>query len=152
MHDDTGADAGDATLASVLGRLASWREERQALVGSSDAGLPAPADWPALPALQEMRGLWAGLRNREQLRRALQPAPADAGPLNSVALVSRMLRLMHETSPGYLQHFTAYVDVLVALQEPKPRDGSQDADAAPRGKRAKPRRGRKAPGAAAPGD
>jgi len=135
-------------LSGLQDALERWSTEREALLAGAGAGLPGRADWPELPALQEFRGLWAQLRNREQVRRALAPAPADAGPLNSRALVHRMLRLMQEQSPGYLRHFTAYIDMLTALQQLQ--DGSAAAGssagaggaAAPARKRAKARKGR----------
>lgn len=136
----------DPTLASLVASLEAWRRERHDLVQATGIGLPTAAEWPALPALHEVHGLWAQLRNQQQLRRALQPAPADAGPLNSDALVSRMLRLMQDASPDYLRSFTAYVDILAGLQELQ-AGGAQPGretgtGGTPAGKRARPRRGR----------
>src|SRR5690606_27808037 len=56
----------------------------------------------------------------------------------------RALRLMHEVSPGYLRHFTAYVDTLGGLEALRAQEASAKADAgaAPRARRGKPRRGR----------
>ncbi len=145
MDAAASADATDARgLAGLSARLDAWRRERQAILHGLGAGLPGPDAWPALPALGQVQDLWAGLRGREQVRRALQPAPADAGPLNSAALASRALRLMHEVSPGYLRHFTAYVDTLGGLEALRAQEASAKADAgaAPRVRRGKPRRGR----------
>ncbi|WP_371184765.1 DUF2894 domain-containing protein [Xanthomonas sacchari] len=72
---------------------------------------------PQLPAVEDARRLWTELRSRSQLRQSLQPAPADAGPLNSGVLVHRALALMRTLSPGYLQHFLSYVDALSWLQQ-----------------------------------
>ncbi len=72
---------------------------------------------PQLPAVENARRLWTELRSRSQLRQSLQPAPADAGPLNSGVLVHRALALMRTLSPGYLQHFLSYVDALSWLQQ-----------------------------------
>lgn len=130
---------GAGPVAGLVDALGDWSKEREALLAGLDAGLPRAAEWPALPGLDEVRGLWAQLRGREQVRRALVPPPVDAGPLNSRALASRMLRLMQEESPGYLRHFTAYVDMLAGLQALQPGDASASAGASAR------------PGAAAPG-
>lgn len=143
-------------VTGLLQALERWSTEREALLAGLDAGLPGAGEWPGLPGLQEVHGLWARLRSREQVRRALVPAPSEAGPLNSRALASRMLRLMQEASPGYLQHFTAYVDMLAGLQELQARDavaaaGAGAGDAAPGRKRAKARRGRGASGPPAGG-
>ncbi|MDQ7760055.1 DUF2894 domain-containing protein [Xanthomonas sontii] len=94
-----------------------------------DTELPAPSPLPTaataaarltapqLPAVEDARRLWTELRSRSQLRQSLQPAPADAGPLNSGVLVHRALALMRTLSPGYLQHFLSYVDALSWLQQ-----------------------------------
>ena len=134
------------SLAAVVAALERWRDERDALVAGIDAGLPTRAEWPDLPALEGVRGLWVGLRSREQGRRAMAPAPADAGPLNSRALAQRMLRLMHATSPGYLQHFAAYLDMLAGLQDlqaaaPAARSDAAPAPARKRARARTPRRG-----------
>ncbi|MGY0610741.1 MULTISPECIES: DUF2894 domain-containing protein [unclassified Luteimonas] len=140
-------------LAGLLDALERWPIERQVLADGIDLGLPAPAHWPALPALDGVRELWAGLRNREQVRRALAPTPDDAGPLNSGALAGRMLRLMQAQSPDYLRRFTAYIDMLADLQELQARvvsaggDAGRGVDGSPVRTRAKARRGR---GAARP--
>ncbi|MEB1531040.1 DUF2894 domain-containing protein [Xanthomonas sp. WHRI 7945] len=108
------------------------------------AGAAAPA-FASLPALDDARRLWTELRSRSQLRQSLQQAPSDAGPLNSGVLVHRSLVLMRTLSPGYLQHFLAYVDALSWLQQL--RDGgalaAQPTSSAAIGKkptRAKPRK------------
>ncbi|MDR6672581.1 DUF2894 domain-containing protein [Xanthomonas sp. 1678] len=105
----------------------------------------APPAFASLPALDDARRLWTELRSRSQLRQSLQQAPSDAGPLNSGVLVHRSLALMRTLSPGYLQHFLAYVDALSWLQQL--RDGgalaAQHTSSAAIGKkptRGKPRR------------
>lgn len=145
-----------SALAGLRAALADWRREREA--DAAVTGLPGAADWPALPALAEVHALAAGLRNREQVRRALAPAPVDAGPLNSDALVHRMFRLMHAQAPACLAHFTAYVDMLGALQAlhdaaaPAAAAGHGSAGTGPARKRPKSRPARKAAGRPPAGD
>lgn len=115
-HAQAAEPAAPSALRGLLDVLRDWSDEREALAAASGAGLPAAGEWPALPALAGFQGLWSELRNREQLRRVLAPAPADAGPLNSRALVHRMLGRMQAQSPGYLRHFMAYVDMLAELE------------------------------------
>lgn len=77
---------------------------------------PRNPDYPQLPALAAFRARWASLRTESQVRQTLaQEAPSDSGPLNSGMLVHRTLGWMGEVSPGYLQHFLAYVDNLAWL-------------------------------------
>jgi len=66
--------------------------------------------------LEEFRQLWDRIRTESQLRAALAPIPDDAGPLHSSALLHRAMRLMADTSPGYLQHFLAYADALTWME------------------------------------
>ncbi|QNH20090.1 hypothetical protein HEP73_00988 [Xanthomonas sp. GW] len=101
-----------------------------------------PQSAQQLPALDDARRLWAELRSRSQLRQSLQQAPADAGPLNSGVLVHRALALMRSLSPGYLQHFLAYVDALSWLQQMHDHDvlATQQKPGATIGK--KPTRGK----------
>lgn len=72
--------------------------------------------YPELPLLERFRTLWTSLRTEAQLRQSLAPVADDAGPLNSTVLVHRSLTLMRTLSPGYLQHFIAYVDALSSLE------------------------------------
>ncbi|WP_295958431.1 DUF2894 domain-containing protein [uncultured Xanthomonas sp.] len=103
--------------------------EASTAIDAIDTELPAPSPLPTaataaarltapqLTAVEDARRLWTELRSRSQLRQSLQPAPADAGPLNSGVLVHRALALMRTLSPGYLQHFLSYVDALSWLQQ-----------------------------------
>jgi hypothetical protein len=98
-----------------------------------------------LPALTEFRQIWSQLRTDGQLRQSLQPAPANAGPLNSGVLVHRSIVLMRELSPGYLQHLLSYVDTLswmeqmqgegVLVTPESPRTASGRKSARPRSRR-----------------
>ena len=143
---DSGTEPSPA-IGTLLDVLADWRQARDG--DAAITGLPDAAAWPELPALTGLHALAGTLRNRGHVRRALAPAPIDAGPLNSGALVLRMFRLMHAQSPGYLQHFTAYVDMLAALhaleRTPEPAaTGQKSAGTRPARKRAKPRAARRA--------
>ena len=77
----------------------------------------APDAFPELPMLADVRQLWSGLRTESQLRQSLQPAPANAGPLNSSALAHRAIASMRELSPGYLRHFLGYLDALSWMEQ-----------------------------------
>ncbi|MCI2243051.1 DUF2894 domain-containing protein [Xanthomonas sp. PPL568] len=109
---DLGADTATGTTTEPLTAAASPAD-----AASSSAAAPARLVAPQLPAVEDARRLWTELRSRSQLRQSLQPAPADAGPLNSGVLVHRALTLMRTLSPGYLQHFLSYVDALSWLQQ-----------------------------------
>ncbi|MCW0387857.1 hypothetical protein NB722_002396 [Xanthomonas sacchari] len=130
-------------------------DEASTAIDAIDTELPAPSPLPTaataaarltapqLPAVEDARRLWTELRSRSQLRQSLQPAPADAGPLNSGVLVHRALALMRTLSPGYLQHFLSYVDALSWLQQlqeagalatPQKSGSAAGKPATPRGK------------------
>ncbi|WP_244817971.1 DUF2894 domain-containing protein [Caballeronia sp. Lep1P3] len=88
--------------------------------------------------LDYFRAVWSKVSAERQLRESLQKVPRNAGPLNSSSLVHRSLALMREVSPGYLQHFLAYVDTLSWLEEATGA-AAPVVKEAPRGK--KPARG-----------
>lgn len=129
---------------------------------ASPAPAPDEAGFPALPALDAIRLTWARLRNASQLQHIMAEVPEDAGPLHSTVLVHRAIALMHDTAPGYLQHFLGYADALAGLERisptpanapalrsprsPRPPRPASPANAPAPGKRPRPRpRGRRRP-------
>lgn len=114
---DDDSVAADASTSDALSGLLGYLAEQAALRDevAADAATPRPA-FPELAALDDFRQLWSAVRVENQTRVSLEQVPTDAGPLNSGALVHRSLTLMRELSPGYLQHFMAYVDALTWLE------------------------------------
>jgi hypothetical protein len=113
------ADAAPAATARTTARspLGELLQRFAGGAANDAANAIPPQSAQQLPALDDARRLWTELHSRNQLRQSLQQAPADAGPLNSGVLVHRALALMRTLSPGYLQHFLAYVDALSWLQQ-----------------------------------
>lgn len=128
------------TLAGLLSHIQRKRQERDAAPGAAGH---ATGDYPRLPALEDFRRLWSQQRAREQLRTALQPPPAGAGPLNSASLAHRALALMRATSPGYLQHFVAHLDALSWLEQVRASGGLEAGEGKQRGAQGKRPRSRK---------
>lgn len=128
-------------LADLIDQIASRAAHPDAALSDAPR-LHAESGSPVFEALRQICG---EVRTESQLRQALTPAPADAGPLNSASLVHRALTLMRHLSPDYLEHFVAYIDALSGL-EPICAKHTAPPDTAPRaasgGKqgRAKPRR------------
>lgn len=106
-------------------------------------GTPITAGGGAAPELKTVRAFratWTRLRTERRLSETLARVPDQAGPLNSQHLVHRALRLMHDASPGTLEHFLAYADSLMAMEQLLPAaTGPALRDTAPRP--APPRRG-----------
>ncbi|CAH2911636.1 MAG: hypothetical protein CPSOU_2030 [uncultured Paraburkholderia sp.] len=100
-------DSPPSALAQLVGEL-------QGAARRPQPGQPA---YPELPELDYFRQTWARVRTDQQVRQSLQPAPGNAGPLNSSSLVYRSLSLMRELSPGYLKQFLSYVDALSWLEQ-----------------------------------
>lgn len=102
----------DSALGDLIGHLAAY--------AAPDDGVPDDATARATRqdslVLDDLRQVCAEVRTESQLRQALAPAPADAGPLNSASLVHRALTRMRDLSPDYLEHFVAYVDALSGLE------------------------------------
>lgn len=131
----TGEDAAaPPTLAALAARLDAAAAARGAAQGRAHA-------YPQLPALDEFRMRFARLRMDRQLRRSLEQAPGDAGPLNSARLVHRALNTMQALAPEYLQQFMAYLDALAWMERLGGGAGeAEEPAAAAGGKRARKRR------------
>lgn len=65
-----------------------------------------------LAGARRFREAWDAQRAVEKLELALAARPAQAGPLNSHALVLQSLQLMHAVSPQYLRQFVLHVETL----------------------------------------
>jgi hypothetical protein len=143
-----GAAPVDTPARGMLGELA---DELAGRAASRNGGHAADDDshrsaLPELGMLVDFRRIWASVRSDSQVRRSLEDAPSNAGPLNSSRLVHRSLSLMRELSPGYLQQFLAYVDALswleqlndggvLAAQAPPQRDSGKPRTRKPRKRR-----------------
>src|SRR5690606_34944513 len=77
--------------------------------GAAPIGDGAPGE---LPSVQRFRRAWSAVQVEDQLDAAVARKPANAGPLNSHALVLESLALMRELSPAYLGRFMAQVEAL----------------------------------------
>jgi len=132
--DADGVPAPSAPARGALGKLLDDIANRAATrvddLATTNAA-PGTAALPTLEALDEFRNIWSEVRIESQIRQSLEQVPADAGPLNSGSLVHRSLSLMHELSPGYLQHFLSYIDTLSWMEQmsdggaPSPKDGAR---------------------------
>jgi len=149
----TAAHAADASPIGMpaRGMLGELADELAGRAASRNGGKVADdnaarAVLPELGMLDDFRKIWASVRSDSQVRRSLEDAPSNAGPLNSSRLVHRSLSLMRELSPGYLQQFLAYVDALswleqmneggvLAAQEPPQRDSGKPRTRKPRKRR-----------------
>jgi hypothetical protein len=110
----------------------------------AEAPLPGETHDPdELVNARAFRRAWARGRTLEQLEQALVRKPANAGPLNSHALVLQVLSLMRDLSPEYLRRFVGTVETLQWLEracDKLPRETRKPANAA---KRATPARAKK---------
>ncbi|WP_458068998.1 DUF2894 domain-containing protein [Rhodanobacter sp. BL-MT-08] len=143
--DANGVSASSAPARGALGTLLDDIANRAATrvddLATTDA-TPGTAALPTLEALDEFRSIWSEVRIESQIRQSLEQVPADAGPLNSGSLVHRSLTLMHELSPGYLQHFLSYIDTLSWMEQMSdgsPKDGARTADTTKRTRAKTPR-------------
>lgn len=73
--------------------------------------------YPELPEIDYFRDALSKVSTNRQVRQSLERVPENAGPLNSDHLVHRSLLMMRDLSPGYLQHFLAYVDGLSWMEQ-----------------------------------
>jgi hypothetical protein len=80
-----------------------------------DAATDRPA--PEARTLQFFKRTWSRLSADQRLAQSRACLPENAGPLNSQHLVHRLLVLMRELSPEYLEHFVGYIDALQWLEQ-----------------------------------
>lgn len=119
-----------------------WAELNRSMGGGARAGAPSgarPAASDELPNARRFRRAWLGTRTQEQVRQAAGRKPANAGPLNSHALVLQSLDIMSRLSPDYLRRFVVHVQALQWLARAA-QDDAPPARGAARGKKA-PARG-----------
>jgi hypothetical protein len=114
---------------------------RATVAARAEPQLPGEThDADELASLKGFRRTWARGRTLEQLEQALVRKPANAGPLNSHALVLQVLSLMRDLSPDYLRRFVGTVETLQWLEracDKLPRDTGKPANAGKRGTRAR---------------
>ncbi len=72
---------------------------------------------PELKTIRNFRSTWSKLSVENQVTKALEQAPKNAGPINSHMLVLRSLALMRDISPDYLNRFMSYADTLLCLDQ-----------------------------------
>lgn len=105
--------------ASPLAQLNAYIRERVA----QRTPPPAPgetADGDELPSVRRFRRAWTRVRAQEQVEQAVARRPAQAGPLNSHALVLQSLATMRALSPEYLRRFVEHVETLQWLEQVAP--------------------------------
>lgn len=89
---------------------------RQATQPADNSPAPdRPTSHPELKSARRFKAVWSRIAAANQVHRALDRGPANAGPLNSHMLVLRSLALMQELSPDYLSRFLSQVDTLLWL-------------------------------------
>jgi len=111
---------------------------RATVAARAEAPLPGETHDPEeLASLKGFRRTWARGRTLEQVERALVRKPANAGPLNSHALVLQTLSLLRDLSPDYLRRFVAGVETLQWLERVSEQLPREAAKAARRGTRAR---------------
>lgn len=83
-----------------------------------------------LASVRRFRQAWESGRTLDRLEQAQAKSPANAGPLNSHALVLRSLGLMQELSTDYLRRFLVHAETLQWLEkarEQHPREQTASA-------------------------
>lgn len=104
-------------LADLLAHLARQTQAAQPpdVTASARLGAASAAAAMELKAIRNYRSTWSRLRAERRLHQALALVPHNAGPLNTQRLLHQALHVMQQASPGYLLHFMAHVESLLAL-------------------------------------
>lgn len=103
-----------ADVSSPLARLND--HIRQATQG----GEASTQSSPEIKSVRRFVDSWSRLAAQDEIARALERGPENAGPLNSHLLVLRSLSLMGDLSPDYLRRFLVHVDALLWLEQAVP--------------------------------
>jgi len=82
-------------------------------LASLSRSLPAGRE---LPNARRFLEAWSRTQAALQVDRALSRQPAQAGPLNSHALVLQALDLLQDLSPAYLQRVVQAIEAVEALE------------------------------------
>jgi hypothetical protein len=110
------------------------------------AGLRPPAQAQELASARRFHHAREAQQTLDKVDDAVARKPANAGPLNSHALVLQSLELMRSLSPHYLRQFVPYVETLLWLDGALQKPGSSKAGPARRAPaRAKSGRGASRP-------
>lgn len=99
-------------LAALLGQL-----EQPTVPAFDGDETPSRGDRAELKSVSYFRDTWSRLSADQTLAQSLATGPANAGPLNSHALVLQSLTLMRDTAPDYLKRFMAYANTLLWLEQ-----------------------------------
>jgi hypothetical protein len=98
--------------------LAVLNEHARAAAPRANASEPGEAAvLDELPNARRFRRAWLGAHTQEQVQQAVGRKPANAGPLNSHALVLQALAIMSRLSPDYLRRFVVHVQALQWLDQ-----------------------------------
>jgi hypothetical protein len=116
----------------------------QAALANGEVPMPAPSVQPQVPwprpahashelaSAQRFKRAWARTHTQDSVQRAILQRPANAGPLNSQALVLDALAMLGDLPGDYLHRFIGHAESLLWLEAA----GAQAAPAPAR----KPRR------------
>lgn len=117
-------DAPRRPLVALLAHIQSCDRASDAR-GADDLSAQLRAAYPELPLVAEFKSRWIELSAGQQLVRAREQVPDNAGPLHSSRLVTQSLALMQSLSPAYLHTFMAYVDALCWAEQLMAEQGAQ---------------------------
>lgn len=132
------SEAARSPLQELNERIRHAREQR---LGPAAPGERRDAE--ELASARRFRQAWERSRMLDQVQQAVARKPANAGPLNSHALVLKTLDLLRDLSPEYLARFVEQVETLQWLEAarehaaPAPGRDGKPAKAVRRARRSK---------------
>lgn len=134
-----GAAAGPARARTVPARCVPLAELNAHIRAASPTRRADAAETTGageLASVRRFRQAWSRSRTERELAQATTRRPANAGPLNSHALLLQSLELMRELSPDYLRRFLVHVEALQWLDAARQAYPRPKAPAAARRARA----------------
>lgn len=102
-----------AQLNSELAARAQAEADRVRMEGGISAS--------EMKSVRQFSEVWSRISAEQQVEKALDRGPENAGPLNPHKLMLRSLSLMRSLSPDYLRRFLSQMDSLVWLEQANAR-------------------------------
>lgn len=98
--------------------------DARAQADADQVRLEGGASASAMKSVREFSEVWARISAEQQVVKALDRGPENAGPLNPHKLMLRSISLMRDVSPDYLRRFLSAMDSLLWLEQANARPRS----------------------------
>lgn len=121
------AESVPPTALAELNQYISATTQNNAAQSVASPSAREPQSKREMRSVRRFRETWSKIAVVNQVDKAIERGPENAGPLNSHTLVLRSLSLMRGLSPDYLRRFVSHVDALLWLEQESQRQAPAEA-------------------------